>query len=147
MDWNAPTWWWIAGGLLVAGELATGTFYLLMLALGCAAAALAGHAGLGFLAQVVAAALVGGGSVLAWHGRRDRGPRPVAPEANRDINLDVGERVHVDAWNADGTARVHYRGAAWAARHVGDGPPAPGDHVILEMRHNELALRAAKGLE
>ncbi len=41
MDWNAWTFWWVAGGVLVAAELATGTFYLLMLALGCGAAAVA----------------------------------------------------------------------------------------------------------
>ena len=41
MDWTAATGWWIAAGMLVAIELLTGTFYLLMLALGCVAAALA----------------------------------------------------------------------------------------------------------
>ncbi|NBW48225.1 MAG: NfeD family protein, partial [Betaproteobacteria bacterium] len=33
--------WWIVAGVLVAIELATGTFYLLMLALGAVAAAVA----------------------------------------------------------------------------------------------------------
>jgi membrane protein implicated in regulation of membrane protease activity len=141
MDWNASTWWWIVGGLLVAGELASGTFYMLMLAAGCAAGALAGYAGLAFFAQVLAAAVVGGGAVLAWRRQRARGPRPLATAANPDINLDIGERVHVDAWNVDGTARVTYRGAAWNVRYVGDGPPRPGAYVIDEVRHNELALR------
>ena len=36
MEWNAPMLWWLATGGLVAAELATGTFYLLMLALGLA---------------------------------------------------------------------------------------------------------------
>ena len=45
MDWNASTGWWLAAGVLVVAELATGTFYLLMLALGLAAGALAAHAG------------------------------------------------------------------------------------------------------
>jgi hypothetical protein len=47
MDWSWSTWWWIATGALVAAELVTGTFYLLMLALGTAVAALVGMAGLG----------------------------------------------------------------------------------------------------
>jgi membrane protein implicated in regulation of membrane protease activity len=141
MDWNAATWWWIAAGVLVAGELATGTFYLLMLALGCAAGALAAHGGQGFVVQALAVAIVGGGAVLAWH-RRRRG-RPAAPERNPDINLDIGERVHVEAWDPDGTARASYRGAAWSVRYVGDGLPLPGPHVIAEVRHNELALRRA----
>ena len=37
MDWSHATWWWVATGVLVAAELATGTFYLLMLAIGTAA--------------------------------------------------------------------------------------------------------------
>ena len=35
--------------------------------------------------------------------------------ANRDVNLDVGQTVHVDAWGAEGECRVQYRGAAWSA--------------------------------
>ena len=58
MDWTAATGWWIAAGMLVAIELLTGTFYLLMLALGCVAAALAAHAGGGTVLQIAVAALV-----------------------------------------------------------------------------------------
>ena len=39
------TWWWIVTGVLVALELTTGTFYLLMLAIGGVSGALAAHAG------------------------------------------------------------------------------------------------------
>ncbi len=132
--------WWIVAGLLVACELGTGTFYLLMLAIGAAAGAIAAHLGASATLQVVLAAVLGGGAVAAWHFGRARAPlMPTA--ANPDVNLDVGERVHVAAWNADGTARVQYRGAAWNARHAGPPPALPGQHVIQEMRHNELLLR------
>jgi membrane protein implicated in regulation of membrane protease activity len=143
MDWSASTWWWIAAGVLVAGELATGTFYVLMLAIGCAFGALAGYAQISFLAQAAVAAAVGGAAVLAWDRTRKRDPARLAPAANRDINLDIGEQVQVDGWNADGTARVPYRGSSWNVRYIGDGPAAPGPHVIAEVRHNELALRRA----
>jgi membrane protein implicated in regulation of membrane protease activity len=43
MDFSATTVWWVLAGLAVALELATGTFYLLMLALGMAAGAIAAH--------------------------------------------------------------------------------------------------------
>ena len=142
MDLSLSTWWWIAAGVLVAGELATGTFYVLMLAIGCVFGALAGYAQISFLAQVAVAAVVGGGAVIAWDRRRRHGLRP-APSANRDINLDIGEQVQVDGWNADGTARVPYRGSAWNVRYIGDGAAVPGPHVIAEVRHNELALRRA----
>ncbi len=143
MDWSTSTWWWIAAGALVVGELATGTFYVLMLAIGCVFGALAGYATPSFFAQVVVAVLVGGAAVLTWDRKRKRGPARVSAAANRDINLDIGEPVQVDGWNADGTARVPYRGSAWNVRYIGDGAPVPGPHVIAEVRHNELALRRA----
>ena len=80
MDFGLATGWWLLAGVLVAVELLTGTFYLLALALGAAAAALAAHAGAGFTAQLVTAALVGGGSTAAWHLQRARQPRS-APAA------------------------------------------------------------------
>ena len=52
---EVSTLWWLATGAAVAVELATGTFYLLMFALGLAAAALATHAGLGMSTQFVVA--------------------------------------------------------------------------------------------
>jgi membrane protein implicated in regulation of membrane protease activity len=143
MSWAPSTVWWVATGLLIAVELATGTFYLLMLALGAAAAALAAHAGASTNAQLVVAAVVGGGAITAWHVRRMRQPAAPPAEANRDVNLDIGTRVLVQAWNADGTARVTHRGASWAARHSGRGAPVPGDHVIVALHGNELMLKRA----
>ena len=140
MDWNASTGWWLAAGVLVAAELATGTFYLLMLALGAAAAALAAHAGLGLTAQIATAALLGGGAVVLWHLRRSRQPATLPAQTNPDVNLDVGGTVQVLQWQADGTARLHYRGSAWDARHVGHGPPQPGLHVIRGVENNRLLL-------
>ena len=140
MDWNAATAWWVAAGLLVAVELATGTFYLLMLALGAAAAALAAHAGLSGSVQIVAAALVGGGATALWHYRRYRAPRSAAQEVNPDVQIDLGQQLHVDSWQADGTARVHYRGAGWTVRYAGEGAPRPGPHVIVAVRGNHLLV-------
>ena len=143
MAWSSSTLWWVIAGGLVAVELATGTFYLLMLALGAAAAAIAAHSGGGLSVQLLVAAVVGGGAVIAWHLQRQRQPAAPPAEANRDINLDIGTRVQVSAWNADGTARVAYRGATWSARHGGAGTPQPGDHVIVAVRGSELVLQRA----
>jgi membrane protein implicated in regulation of membrane protease activity len=143
MGWADSSVWWLAAGLLVAVELGTGTFYLLMVALGAGCAALAAHSGASFSAQLVVAALVGGGAVAAWHLHRKRQPAAPPAEANRDINLDIGTRVQVPAWNADGTARVPYRGATWSARHGGNGAPRPGAHVIVAINGSELVLQPA----
>jgi membrane protein implicated in regulation of membrane protease activity len=143
MDGSTATLWWVGAGVLVAAELATGTFYLLMLAVGAAAGALAAHAGLAVTAQIVMAALVGGGATLAWHVKRLRAPPTASSERNRDVNLDIGQPVRVDAWQPDGTARVQYRGAAWSVRFAGSGAPAPGEHVIVSVQGSQLGVAAA----
>jgi membrane protein implicated in regulation of membrane protease activity len=144
MDWTAPTWWWLAAGILVAAELVTGTFYLLMLAVGAAVAALSAHLGVSGTAQVVLAALAGGGATAAWHYSRMRAPRSAPAASNKDVLLDIGEPVHVPAWNDDGTARVQYRGAAWSVRFAGTGVPTPGHHVIVSMQGSQLNVAPAQ---
>ena len=143
MDWSASTWWWVVAGVLVAAELATGTFYLLMLALGCVAGALAAHAGLATTPQLLAAALVGAGATAGWHVKRLRQPAQAPSESNRDVILDIGSPVQVPAWADDGSARVNYRGAAWAVRFAGAGIPQPGEHVIVSLNGNELRVAPA----
>ncbi|TDP74639.1 NfeD family protein [Roseateles toxinivorans] len=141
MDMTADTtWWWIATGALIAIELGTGTFYLLMLALGTAAAAIAAHLGAGPAGQMLSAALVGGGAVAAWYLVRRGQPAALPTQANPDVNLDIGGQVQVEAWNADGTARVHYRGANWTARYQGQDAPAPGAYVIRAVQGSMLLL-------
>lgn len=141
MESHASTLWWVVAGVLVAAELATGTFYLLMVALGAVAGAMSAHAGLGATAQLAVAAVVAGTATLAWHLKRRAGPAP-ALEANPDVNLDVGSEVQVLQWQPDGTTRVAYRGASWTARHAGGGlPPAPGPHRIVAVEGgNRLVL-------
>jgi membrane protein implicated in regulation of membrane protease activity len=140
MDLSNANLWWLLAGVLVAAELLSGTFYLLMLALGAAGAALAAHGGAGFTAQLVTAAVVGGGATAAWHLRRARHPRSAPASANPDVNLDIGQRVHVDAWAEDGTARASYRGASWAVRWAGEGAAVPGEHVIVAIQGSELRV-------
>ena len=140
MELSSPTLWWLLAGALVAAELATGTFYLLMVALGSAAGALAAHAGAGSSAQIVVAALAAAGATAVWHFKRARAPRSAPPETNRDVNLDIGRSVQVEQWSADGSARVRYRGASWAVRFQGPGAPAPGEHLIVSVNGNELGV-------
>ena len=132
--------WWLLTGTAVAVELLTGTFYLLMLAIGLAAGALAAHAGAATTVQLVTAALVGGGAVGAWHLKRGRLPRGPAASANRDVNLDVGETLHVDAWNPDGTASVKYRGANWTVVAAEGEPQAAGAYRVREVIGNRLVV-------
>jgi membrane protein implicated in regulation of membrane protease activity len=143
MDLSASTFWWVAAGAAVAAELATGTFYLLMIALGLAAGALASWFGLGASLQIISAALVGGGATAFWHWRRMSHPRSVPVRSNRDANLDIGERVNVGAWAGDRTARVVYRGSTWIAHLAPEASPLPGEHVVVAVEGNWLVLAPA----
>ena len=141
MEIPGSTFWWVAAGVAVAAELGTGTLYLLMIVAGLAAGAIAAHLGAGANAQVVAAALVGAGATVGWHWVRTRRAAAVPPApANRDVNLDVGERVHVDAWASDRTTRVQYRGTGWNARLAPGAAPRPGPHRVAAVEGNWLVL-------
>jgi membrane protein implicated in regulation of membrane protease activity len=138
------TLWWMLAGAAVALELISGTFYLLMLALGLAAGALAAHAGAGISWQLGCAALVGGGAVLAWSRQARQGKGQSDSSANPDLNLDVGQIVQVEGWNDDGSTRVWHRGAQWEAElEQATEPSASGRYRIVAVRGSRLILAAA----
>ena len=138
---SESTIWWLLAGIAVAAELVTGTFYLLMLATGLAAGAIAAYLGFSTVAQLLVAASVGGGAVVGWHFYRSKSPAPLPASANRDVNIDIGEPVHVEHWNADGTATVKFRGANWTA--ISSDPADStviGNFRIREMLGNRLVI-------
>jgi membrane protein implicated in regulation of membrane protease activity len=132
--------WWLLAGTAVAVELITGTFYLLMLAIGLAAAALAAHLGMPQPAQLITAAIVGGGAVFGWHLKRGKRPDEAPAGSNRDVNMDIGETVHVDTWNPDGTASIKYRGANWTVVAATGAPEGTGAHRVREVVGNRLVV-------
>ncbi len=134
------TLWWLLAGVCVAAELVTGTFYLLMLAIGMAAGAVAAHAGLGTPLQLVVAALVGAGATAGWHLTRGRRAAEAPAASNPNVNLDVGEQVQVDAWAPDHTANVRYRGANWTVVPFGGAPQGTGPHRVREVTGSRLVV-------
>ncbi|CAN7409922.1 NfeD family protein [Acidovorax sp. LjRoot118] len=132
--------WWLAAGIVVVAEMLTGTFYLLMMAVGLVAAALAAHMGLSSALQIIVAALVGGGAVVAWHFARRKRPGDPSPRADRSVNMDVGETILIEGWNPDGTTTVKYRGAMWTAIHRPGVTPSTGMHRVAELVGNRLLV-------
>ncbi len=138
---DSTLWWLVAGGA-VALELVTGTFFLLMLAIGLAAGAVAAHAGLTMTGQFLAAAFVGGGAVVFWQRWRKRQHALRAAQDNPDVNLDIGETVTVQHWDTDGSARVRYRGADWTVQpYTPLAAPLPGVYRIVSVQGNRLLVR------
>ena len=138
-DWTI---WLIGAGILVIAELFTGTFYLLMIALGLCAGALAALAGLSGPLQTLVAAAVGVAATLVL--RRSRFGKAARGEAANDpnMNLDIGQRVSVPQWQ-DRRARVMYRGALWDVELRPGAPDRPGDFRIVEVHGNRLIVADA----
>ena len=131
--------WFLFALALLGVEMATGTFYLLMLAIAMAVGGTAALLGLGMPAQLVLAALAGVvGMVLLrrWKGGRASG---TASES-----LDTGQPVRVLTWREDGTVRVYYRGAEWDAELEGPASGHEGALYIKEMRGSILVLTHRK---
>ena len=133
--------WWVLAGAVIAVELLTGTFYLLMLSLGFVAAAIVAHLGFTAPMQLVVAAVVGGACVVAWRSYKKKTPSALPASANRDVNLDIGETLHVEVWAADGTSTVKYRGANWQVSLVAGATPSPGVYSIVEVIGSRLIVK------
>jgi membrane protein implicated in regulation of membrane protease activity len=135
--------WWVAAGVLIVLELFTGTFYLLMVALGFIAGGVAHVLGALPPVQFGVAALVALIAVVAL--RRSRFGNRKRRDASRDanVNLDIGATVEVDEWR-DGRARTMYRGAQW------DVELAPGEtegarwYRITALDGNRLVVVARR---
>lgn len=135
-DWSV---WLICAGVLVAFELFIGTFYLLMVALGLSAGAVAAWLGAGWPLQILFAAVVGvAATVMLRRWRYARHPRREAAN-DATMSLDIGQKLMVQEWH-NGRARVMYRGALWDVE-LGEGEQAmPGEFRIVQVRGNRLVV-------
>ncbi|MEM5343800.1 NfeD family protein [Paraburkholderia azotifigens] len=137
--------WWIGAGVLVVLELMHGTFYLLMVALGFIAAALANLAGFDLSLQLgIAAAVALAAMLLLRKSRFGRKTRKRAEAAhNPDVNLDIGSTLTVSAWH-DGHARANYRGASWDVELAPGEPEDAHLYEITALRGNCLVVVASR---
>ena len=130
--------WLALAGVLTILELFSGTFYLLMIALGMLAGALVAFGGASEALQFLAAALVGAAATALL--RRGR-PRRADAANDPDINLDIGQTLHVPRWHTDHeTARAMYRGAMWDVDLAPGAVAKPGQFVIREIRGSRLIV-------
>jgi membrane protein implicated in regulation of membrane protease activity len=134
--------WLILAGVLVVFELFTGTFYVLMIAIGMGFGALAALMGMTLPVQIAVAAVVGVAATGLLH--RSRFGRPLKQDAARDpnVNIDIGQPVRVDTWQ-DGSARVMYRGAQWDVKLAPGAIAGAGEYRIVEIQGSRLVLANA----
>ncbi len=141
--------WMAVAGVLVTLEIFSGTFYLLMIAVGAGAGAIAAYAGLDTPAQLVVAAVVGIAATVALNrSKLGKGSR-VNAARDPNINLDVGQMITIEAWQhpAGGraSARARYRGALWDVEYIGADVPQAGVHEISEIRGSCLLVLLPSG--
>ena len=140
---EASNLWWILAGITIAAELLTGGIYLLMIALGLASGAIAAHLGFSMPLQIGTAAVIGVLAVMACRRFRGRRAPELPPSADPDLNLDIGETLHVPEWNSDGTARIPYRGSQWTVALRPGSMPAAGLYRVIEVQGNRLIVDKA----
>lgn len=136
---DANLWWLMAGGAVIV-ELLTGTFYLLMIAIGLVAGGLAALLGANVATQLIAAAAIGCTFVGALTYQRRHKLGDPSARSMRSVNLDIGETVQIDVWRPDGSAMVKYRGANWTAIGRPGVTLAPGPHRVAELVGNRLLV-------
>jgi membrane protein implicated in regulation of membrane protease activity len=135
--------WAVAGLLLAFVELATGTFYVLMIAIGVFAGALADLLGADAPWQFLIAAAVALAAIVVLRKRGlGRFSRRLDSSVDPQQNLDIGGVVHVNDWR-DGAARVQYRGTQWDAVLVAGADAHAGRFYIREVRGTCLTLSDA----
>ena len=134
--------WFALAGVLVIFELFAGTFYILMIAIGVAFGGVAALAGVRLPLQMLTAAVVGLAATGLLH--RSRFGKPLRQASGRDpnMNIDIGQTLHIDAWR-DGAARAMYRGAAWDIDLAPGAIAEAGTFRIVEMRGSRLVVANA----
>jgi membrane protein implicated in regulation of membrane protease activity len=137
--------WLVLAGILAILEIFSGTFYLLMIAVGALAGAMLAWFGFGNTAQILIAAVV---ALIATYILRNSkyGKIQKRGEAARDpnVNLDIGQILKIDDWKQEAgdqyIARVTYRGALWDVELERHSDPAPGLFKICEIRGSRLIV-------
>lgn len=134
---------WIWFGLAVValiGEVMSGTFYLLLVALGLACGGIAAWLNVDLEWQLVICAAVSLAGLWILRRTGVLKKREVDARSNADVHIDIGQTVEVESWTDAGQARVWYRGAHWQAELAAGQPREPGVYVISEMRGTRLVL-------
>lgn len=131
--------WFLLALILVGLEMATGTFYLLVVAIAMAVGGLAALLGASVVWQLLLGALTGIAGTFILR----RWKSTQAKEVN-SASLDIGQPVKVIKWNDNGTARVFYRGAEWDAETESADTPRDTTLYIMAVHGSGLVLTQHK---
>lgn len=131
--------WFLLALVLLGLEMATGTFYLLVISIAMAVGGAVALLGLALPAQLFAAALAGVVGIVLLRRSKDGGSGDAGSQS-----LDEGQPVKVLTWRDDGTARVFYRGAEWDAQLAAGEMDHDGQFIIKSIHGSILVLTKQK---
>jgi membrane protein implicated in regulation of membrane protease activity len=127
--------WWIVAAVLVAVELTSGTFYLLVYGIAAVVAGLAAWFGAGVTAQLLIAGVIAAVGTLALR----HWSRSTAHPESTVQDMDIGQPVQVESWQG-GRGQVKYRGALWDAEAESASTDSAQPLVIRAVKGNTLVL-------
>jgi membrane protein implicated in regulation of membrane protease activity len=110
-----------------------------MIAIGLAVGGVVALAGASTPVQAISAAVVGVLATGLLHRSRLGHPAKTDARRDRNVNLDIGQRVTVPAWD-NGRARVMYRGALWDVELTQGVAPHAGEFRIVEVQGSRLVV-------
>jgi membrane protein implicated in regulation of membrane protease activity len=135
----AYVYWFLLALVLLGLEMATGTFYLLVLSVALAVGGLAAllNASMPWQLTLSALAVIAGTIIVRrW--------KTTQADEVAGADMDAGQPVQVLKWNENGMARVSYRGAEWDAEPESADMPRDGTLYIKTIRGSRLILTHRK---
>lgn len=131
--------WFLLALAMLTAEMATGTFYLLVLAIALGAGGLAALTGLTLAAQIAISAVIGIIGTLLL-----RRTKLSHPDPSTNQSLDIGQPVRVIHKLDNGALRVAYRGAEWDALLASADTPHDKTLFIHSVQGSKLILSHIK---
>jgi membrane protein implicated in regulation of membrane protease activity len=131
--------WFLLALVLIGLEMVTGTFYLLVVAIGMAVGGLAALLGAGIAWQLVlSAVMVVAGTIILRRWKSTQASETPNP------SFDIDQPVRVIKWHDNGSARVFYRGAEWDAEPESADTPHEETLYIKAVQGSGLILTHRK---
>jgi membrane protein implicated in regulation of membrane protease activity len=131
--------WFLLALVLLALEMATGTFYMLVVSIALAIGGVVALSGFSMPLQFTFGAVTGvvGTVILRLNNFRHS-------DTLSSLGLDVGQSVQIVTWRDDGTLRVFYRGTEWDAELESVGISRDQPFYIKATRGSTLILTHSK---
>jgi membrane protein implicated in regulation of membrane protease activity len=130
--------WFIVALCCAGGEIVTGTFYLLALAISLFIGGLADLLGASLSSSLLITAAVAVSIFIVLKRAKKKQYTQALP------SLDIGQSVTIIAWHDNTHARIQYRGTQWDAELIEDSAPLTHAHYEIAGQKGNIFLICRK---